>query len=303
MAIIDVKHLLKTYGSIKAVNDVSFEVHEGEIFGMVGPNGAGKTTTIECIEGLRKPDAGEVHVLGLDPQREGRILRERIGIQLQESELQDHIRVKEAIRLFSSFYKSPIREESLLEKLGLTGIQNAYYGNLSGGQKKRLFIALALVGDPEIVFLDELTTGLDPQGRRVMWDLVRSIREEGKTVVMTTHYMEDAERLCDRVAIIDHGRIVALNRPEILIQRLGAEKKVVFTVANLFKPEPLQTLPGVTRIKQNGERIIVWGKGDDLLPNIVKIAEKQGWKLKNLRLMQPTLEDVYLSITGREVHD
>src|SRR5439155_9919304 len=204
--VIQVSGIRKTYGSTVAVQDVSFEVHQGEIFGLIGPNGAGKTTTMECIEGLRRPDQGTISVLGLDPFRDVYKLQNRIGVQLQQAQLQKRIKVWEAVHLWASLYKKNVVDgDRLLEQLGLAEKRNAWFMTLSGGQKQRLFIALALVNDPELVFLDELTTGLDPQARRAIWELVRGIRERGKTVFLTTHLMEEAERLCDRVAIIDHG--------------------------------------------------------------------------------------------------
>ncbi len=228
--IVQVEGLRKVYGATVAVEDVSFEVREGEIFGMVGPNGAGKTTTIECLEGLRKPDQGMVRVLGMDPQRDGQILRERTGIQLQQSNLPERMRVWEALDLYASFYPKAADWKVLLAQLGLEEKRNAPFAKLSGGQKQRLFIALALLPDPQLVFLDELTTGLDPQARHAIWDLVRDVRAKGKTVLLTTHFMEEAERLCDRVAILDHGRIVALDTPAALIRALGAEERVVFSL-------------------------------------------------------------------------
>jgi ABC-2 type transport system ATP-binding protein len=212
--VIQVSGISKAYGSIVAVAEASFEVNEGEIFGLIGPNGAGKTTTMECIEGLRKPDRGSITVLGLDPYREVYKLQERIGVQLQEAQLQKRIKVWEAIDLWASLYqKKAVDGERLLEQLGLSDKRGSWFMHLSGGQKQRLFIALALINDPEVVFLDELTTGLDPQARRTIWDLVRDIRERGKTVFLTTHLMEEAERLCDRVAIIENGRIIDVDTP------------------------------------------------------------------------------------------
>lgn len=301
--IIQVDHLRKVYGSTVAVDDVSFEVYEGEIFGMVGPNGAGKTTTIECVEGLRQPESGHIRVLGLDPQRDGYALRPRIGIQLQESALQDRLKVWEALDLFVSFYPRTVDRQRLLEQLGLADRRNTPFAKLSGGQKQRLFIALALVSDPEVVFLDELTTGLDPQARRAMWDLVRQIRDQGKTVFLTTHFMEEAERLCDRVAIMDHGRIVALDTPENLIRTLSADHRVVFSVDGLFEPQQLSNLPGVSRIEMSGERVIVYGRTDRLVGEVVDALTKSGVRFRDLRTEQPTLEDVFLSLTGREMRD
>src|ERR1700675_238488 len=227
--VIQVSGVRKTYGSMVAVDEVSFEVNEGEIFGLIGPNGAGKTTTMECVEGLRTPDRGTISVLGLNPFRDVYKLQDRIGVQLQQAQLQKRIKVWEAVDLWSSLYqKNSVDGERLLEQLGLSDKRNSWFMNLSGGQKQRLFIALALINDPEVVFLDELTTGLDPQARRAIWDLVRGIRERGKTVFLTTHLMEEAERLCDRVAIIEHGRIVDIDTPEKLVGRHCPERSVVF---------------------------------------------------------------------------
>ena len=219
-SVITVERIRKTYGSTVAVDEVSFDVHEGEIFGLIGPNGAGKTTTMECVEGIRQPDRGTISVLGLDPFRDVYQLQERIGVQLQQAHLQKRIKVWEAVHLWASLYQKPVSDgDRLLEQLGLTDKRNAWFMTLSGGQQQRLFIALALVNDPQVVFLDELTTGLDPQARRAIWELVRGIRARGKTVFMTTHLMEEAERLCDRVAIIEHGRIIDVDTPQRLVAR------------------------------------------------------------------------------------
>lgn len=301
--IVQVEHLRKVYGPTVAVDDISFEVYQGEIFGMVGPNGAGKTTTIECVEGLRPPDSGHIRVLGLDPHHDRYALRSRIGIQLQESVLQDRMKVWEALDLFASFYPHSVDWEPLLEQLGLADKRNTPFAKLSGGQKQRLFIALALVHDPEVVFLDELTTGLDPQARRAMWDLVRGIRERGKTVFLTTHFMEEAERLCDRVAIIDRGRIVALDTPENLIRMLSAEHRVVFTVDGSFKSQRLSKLTGVTRVETIGDRVIVYGRGDGLVGEVVNALTTSGTRFRDLRTEQPNLEDVFLALTGRAMRD
>jgi len=301
--VIQVEQLRKVYGPVVAVDEVSFEVHQGEIFGMVGPNGAGKTTTIECIEGLRRPDGGSIQVLGLEPQSDGYALRERIGVQLQEAALPDRIKVWEALDLFASFYPRSVDWNPLLEQFGLADKRNAPFAQLSGGQKQRLFITLALVNDPELLFLDELTTGLDPQARRAMWDLVRDIRAQGKTVFLTTHFMEEAERLCDRVAIIDHGRIVALDTPESLIRSLGAENRMVFTMDETQALPSLQELPSVTRVERIGERTIVYGQGETLVGEVVNRLIASGVRFHDLRTEQPTLEDVFLALTGREMRD
>ncbi len=300
---IEVSDLRKFYGSVRAVDGITFEVQEGEIFGMVGPNGAGKTTAIECIEGLRRPDGGGATVLGMDPQRDGYELRERIGVQLQEASLPNRIKVWEALDLFAAFYRRSVDWPSLLEQLGLAEKSNGSFAKLSGGQKQRLFIALALLNDPDLVFLDELTTGLDPQARRAMWDLVRSIRERGKTVFLTTHFMEEAERLCDRVAIMDQGRIVALDTPENLIESLGVENRVVFSVNGRFDEESLGAVPSVTRVERVGERVVVYGQGERFVGRVVNGLESAGIRFRNLRTEQPTLEDVFLALTGRRMRE
>lgn len=299
--VVEVEDLRKVYGSIVAVDGISFEVHRGEIFGMVGPNAAGKTTTIECIEGLRQRDSGHIEVLGLDPHADGYALRERIGVQLQIAVLPKNIKVWEACDLFASFYPRSTDWEVLLEKLGLAETRNSYFDKLSGGQKQRVFVALALVNDPELVFLDELTTGLDPRARHAIWDLIRDIRKGGKTVFLTTHFMEEAERLCDRVAIIDHGRIVALDSPEKLIKSLGVEARVVFNVEGDFDQKHLSRVREATRIEQVGERVIVYGQGDALVERVVNTLSKKGIRYRDLRTEQPNLEDVFLALTGREM--
>src|ERR1700738_2791848 len=226
--VIEVSGIRKTYGKTVAIDEVSFEVHDGEIFGLIGPNGAGKTTTMECVEGLRKPDRGAVSVLGLSPFRQVYQLQDRIGVQLQQAQLQKRIKVWEAVDLWAALYqKKPSDAERLLEQLGLIEKRNTWFMNLSGGQKQRLFIALALINDPGVVFLDELTTGLDPQARRAIWDLVRGIRERGKTVFLTTHLMEEGERSCARVAIIEYGRIVDIDSPDSLVNRHCPDRSVV----------------------------------------------------------------------------
>src|SRR3954471_2347497 len=226
-AVVEVAGFRKTYGSTVAVDDVSFEVRDGEIFGLIGPNGAGKTTTMECVEGLRARDRGSIAVLGLDPFRDVYKLQHRIGVQLQQAQLQKRIKVREAVHFWASLYRKPRADgDRLLDQLGLADKRESWFMTLSGGQKQRLFIALALVNDPELVFLDELTTGLDPQARRAIWELVRGIRARGKTVFLTTHLMEEAERLCDRVAIIDHGRIIDVDSPAALVAKHCPERSI-----------------------------------------------------------------------------
>ena len=289
--------LRKAYGPLIAVDGISFEVRTNEVFGVVGPNGAGKTTTIECLEGLRHPDGGRLSILGLDPRRDGRGLRERIGVQLQASSLPDDMRVGEALGLFASFYGKPADWRPLLGALGLAEKRDAAFAKLSGGQKQRLFIALALVNDPELVFLDELTTGLDPHARRAMWDLVRSIRDRGKTIFLTTHYMEEAEALCDRVLVIDRGRIVALGTPEELIRGLGESTRIVFTAEEGYDSSPLGSVPGVAQVERDGARVVVTGKGDRLVVLVVNALDATGARFRDLRTERPDLEDVFLALT------
>ncbi|MBN2388042.1 MAG: ABC transporter ATP-binding protein [Anaerolineales bacterium] len=302
--IVKVEGLRKTYGNTVAVDEVSFEVKEGEIFGMVGPNGAGKTTTIECLEGLRKPDAGILRVLGVDPQREGQTLRENTGMQLQQSNLPDRMKVWEALDLYATFYPKAANWDELLSQLGLEEKRNAPFSKLSGGQKQRLFIALALLPDPKLVFLDELTTGLDPQARHAIWDLVRDVRARGKTVLLTTHFMEEAERLCDRVAILDHGRIVALDTPINLVRGLGVEERVVFSVEGALPAGFEKALSGEAQVEIQGRQVSVRdrsGRKTPLVSEVVGLLSTQGILFSDLRTEQPSLEDVFLSLTGREM--
>ncbi len=304
--IVKVEGLRKVYGETVAVDGVSFEVKEGEIFGMVGPNGAGKTTTIECLEGLRKPDAGTIRVLGADPQRESHTLRERTGMQLQQSNLPDRMKVWEALDLYASFYPKAADWKQLLAQLGLEEKRKAPFSKLSGGQKQRLFIALALLPDPQLVFLDELTTGLDPQARHAIWDLVRDVRSKGKTVLLTTHFMEEAEKLCDRVAILDHGKIVAIDTPAALIHGLGAEERVVFSIDGALPAGFEKGLSGGARLEVQGKQVIVHGKDGRKVPLVSEVVGqlgRQGVQFHDLRTEQPNLEDVFLSLTGREMRE
>ncbi len=300
--VIEVDLLRKQYGDVVAVADVSFGVREGEIFGMVGPNGAGKTTAIECIEGLRRPDSGTIRVLGEDPAHR-QALADRIGVQLQESALPPHVHVDEAVRLFASFYDHSADVEELIDRLGLSDKRSARFSKLSGGQKQRLFIALALVSQPEVVFFDELTTGLDPQARRSMWDLVRDVRDAGCTVVLTTHFMEEAERLCDRVLIIDNGSVVALDTPSALVASLGVERRLVFTLPEGVSAPSFEGTAVVERVEQAGERVVVYGRGDRFASAVVSRLEDAEVGFLDLRTEQPNLEDVFLALTGREMRD
>jgi len=304
--IVQVEGLRKTYGTTIAVDEISFEVQEGEIFGMVGPNGAGKTTTIECLEGLREPSVGTLRVLGVDPQQERQVIRERVGMQLQQSNLPDRMKVWEALDLYASFYPKAVDWEKLLFQLGLEEKRNTPFSKLSGGQKQRLFIALALLPDPQLIFLDELTTGLDPQARHAIWDLVRDVRERGKTILLTTHFMEEAEKLCDRVAILDYGRIVALDTPADLIHGLGAEESIVFSVDGPLPEGFEKGLSGEIRLEVQKERVIVHGKNRRKVPlvgEVVELLSSQGIPFRDLRTEQPNLEDVFLSLTGHKIRE
>jgi ABC-2 type transport system ATP-binding protein len=300
--VIEVRNLRKAYDGVTAVDDVSFNVDEGEIFGIIGPNGSGKTTTIESVIGLRKPDGGSVSVLGLDPQTEARKLGNRIGTQLQEAALPERMKVWEALDLYASFYEKTIPWEPLVEQWGLAEKRNTQFGNLSGGQKQRLFIALALLNDPQIVFLDELTTGLDPQARRATWDLIRAIREQGKTVVLITHFMDEVEALADRVAVIDHGRVIALDTPDNLIANLNGETKVFFSVPNGFQAKRLENVSGVTAVHQHNQHITISGNGA-LLANVAAALAQHNIAPADLRVQQTNLEDVFLALTGRTIRN
>ncbi|HZM95062.1 MAG TPA: ABC transporter ATP-binding protein [Vicinamibacterales bacterium] len=302
-SVIHVNNIRKTYGRTVAIDDVSLEVKRGEIFGLIGPNGAGKTTTLECVEGLRTPDRGRISVLGLDPFRQVRQLQDRIGVQLQAAQLQKRIKVWEAVDLWASLYTRHLNGDELLEQLGLTEKRNAWFMTLSGGQKQRLFIALALINDPELVFLDELTTGLDPQARRAIWDLVRGIRERGKTVFLTTHLMEEAERLCDRVAILDHGRIVDVDTPTRLVRRHCPERTIVLTTDDREADVSFQQLPQVDGVSRTNGDLSIRGRGDDLVTCVIQCLSERHIRVTDFRTINPTLEDVFLRLTGHSIRD
>ena len=299
--VVRVEGIRKLYGRTVAVDDVSFEVRPGEIFGLIGPNGAGKTTTMECVEGLRSPDRGSIAVLGLDPVRDVYRLQDRIGVQLQEAQLQKRIKVREAVDLWASLYRNSVNPERLLEQLGLVEKQNAWFMTLSGGQKQRLFIALALINDPELVFLDELTTGLDPQARRAIWELVRNIRQRGKTVFMTTHLMDEAERLCDRVAIIDRGRIIDIDSPAALVRRHCPERTVIVTTPQPSADAIFRQLPSVTAVERRDDNVSIQGRGDDFVTAVVQCLAVHAIPVTDLRTESPTLEDVFLRVTGHSI--
>jgi ABC-2 type transport system ATP-binding protein len=302
--VIQVSGVRKAYGPTVAVDEVSFEVNDGEIFGLIGPNGAGKTTTMECIEGLRTPDRGAISVLGLNPFRDVYKLQNRIGVQLQQAQLQKRIKVWEAMDLWALLYgKKATDGERLLEQLGLAEKRNAWFMTLSGGQKQRLFIALALINDPEVVFLDELTTGLDPQARRAIWDLVRGIRERGKTVFLTTHLMEEAERLCDRVAIIEHGRIIDIDRPQSLVNRHCPDRSVALATDDPHAAKRFRAIPQVETVTCNGSQITIRGQGDDLVTEVIQCLSENRIRVTDFRTILPNLEDVFLKLTGHSIRD
>jgi ABC-2 type transport system ATP-binding protein len=302
-SVITVSHLGKRYGSTVALDDVSLEVFQGEIFGLIGPNGAGKTTTMECVQGLRRPDRGSISVLGLDPTRNAAALRQRIGVQHQEAQLQKRIKVWEAVDLWSSLYSRAVDPDRLLSRLGLEAKRNAWFMTLSGGQKQRLFIALALIHEPELVFLDELTTGLDPQARRAIWGLIADIRARGTTVFLTTHLMEEAERLCDRVAIIEHGRVIEMGTPAELVERHCPERSVVFTSDATAVADRLNEVPAVRSATSEGSVHTLRGEGDDFVTDIISAIAASGIRVRGFRTESPTLEDVFLKLTGHGIRD
>ena len=296
--VLDVQHLEKRYGSFVAVEDVTFSVDEGEIFGILGPNGAGKTTTVECLQGLRRADAGELEVLGYDPRVDANQVRRQIGSQLQESALPDRIKVWEALDLFSSLVPSGQPWEGVMDQWGLSPKRDAKFGNLSGGQQQRLFVALAVVNAPRLVFFDEMTTGLDPMSRRVTWDLVRQVRDQGTTVVLVTHFMDEAEELCDRIAVINEKRVVAIDTPNGLVEQFGGGTTVTFSTdaADLGFLGEIEEVDGVTR---RGRRVTVTGHGA-LLASVAASLVGHGQKPIDLASHQASLEDVFLTITGEE---
>jgi ABC-2 type transport system ATP-binding protein len=302
-AVVEVANLRKRYKSVQAVDGISFDVNEGEIFGIVGPNGAGKTTTVECIEGLRDADAGDIRVLGLDPIKQASKLKQILGIQLQEGQLPDRMRVGEALSLFASFYRKSLPWTELMEELGLQQKTRSYYDHLSGGQKQRLSIALALVNDPRLVIFDELTTGLDPQARRAIWDLVRSVRDKGKTVILVTHFMEEAQRLCDRVAIIDHGKVIALDTPRNLIKSLNAGAVIRFTAVDPEMLGALRQVPNVRRLEVQDGVAIVQAHDLNAIGDMIKVIAARGLDFHDFVIEQPNLEDVFLALTGRVIRN
>lgn len=303
MAVIEVDELGKKYDDHVVLDRVSFSVEEGEVFGILGPNGAGKTTAVECVEGLRRPDSGTIRVLGSDPIEQSRELRERIGVQLQHTRLPETIKVWEALDLYASFYSRPRDWRELLEWWGLAEQRDTRFGRLSGGQKQRLFIALALVGDPEVAFLDELTTGLDPHARRATWDLVERVRAEGVTVVLVSHFMDEVEALCDRVAVFDRGRVVALDTLAGLIDRVDPEYRMGFRLMDVgaspaSAPEALLgNLPGVDSVSRSGDRVELVGRGD-FATEVTATLARERFLVADLRVDGRNLDDAFIALTG-----
>lgn len=301
-AIIEVNDLTVIYGSLRAVNHVTLDIHEAEIFGMIGPNGAGKTTIIECIEGLRDRYSGSIQVLGLNPKTDRRALYQRIGIHLQETSYPEKIKVWEICDLFSLFYPNPLPYNELLSEFGLDQLEHASVSKLSGGERQKLSVILSLIPQPDIIFLDELTTGLDPQARRTMWEVVKGLKAKGITVFLTTHFMDEAEYLCDRVAIVNKGEIVALDTVNNLIRSFALPDKIQFTASHL-DPAALATIAGVERIEKNGDDVTLYGSEQAMLAGVVNYLQANGITYDNLRVVRPSLEDVFLSITGARVNN
>ncbi|MFI8537620.1 ATP-binding cassette domain-containing protein [Streptomyces aquilus] len=296
MSVIEVSELRKSYGGRPVVDGVSFTVQEGEIFGVLGPNGAGKTTTVECVEGLRAPDAGRVRVTGLDPIADRARVARVLGAQLQQSELQAKLTVREALELYASFHARPADWRPLAERLGLTGKLTTRFAKLSGGQKQRLFIALALIGDPRVVVLDELTTGLDPRARRDTWELIEDIRANGVTVLLVTHFMEEAQRLCDRIAVIDRGRVAALDTPAGLIRRSAGATVISFTPSAPLDDRDLNALPALASIAHKDGRVTLAGT-DETVNAVITLLARSHVTAHQLRVTEATLDDAFLDLT------
>ena len=303
-AVLEVENLVKRYGDVEAVRGVSFNVEEGQVFGLLGPNGAGKTTTVEILEGLRDLDSGRVRVCGLDPQVNSQELKHEIGAALQSTSLPDKIRVIEAIRLFAGFYKRHRDPEDLLKRFGLEEKRSAYYAKLSGGQKQRLALAMALVNNPRVLFFDEPTAGLDPQVRREIYDIIEELRHEKKTILMTTHYIEEAERLCDRVAIIDHGKVIALGSPRELKERSAGATRIEVKLARPVANGTLKNLEGVVDARElDGSYVLHTQRPPQAIVSLVKHLEAEGNELISLEIAAPSLEDVFIEMTGRRLRD
>ncbi len=303
-AVVEVKNLVKTYGSVKAVDGISFSVPRGEVFGMLGPNGAGKTTTVEIIEGLRTADSGTVSLLGMDVSRDIRAIKERIGVQSQHPALFPNLTVEESIDFFRTLYKTSLPDSAIIGLARLEESRKILYRNLSGGQQQRLSVALAFVNDPDVLFLDEPTTGLDPQARRAMWDVVENFHRTGKTVFLTTHYMEEAQRLCDRVAIMDHGKVIALDSPRRMIEEHIKESAIQFKMTNYPGDKTLAGLTGVTKAIREGDEVLLYTSDiPAAITALLSLAAERSAALSELYVRQATLEDVFLKLTGKRIRD
>jgi ABC-2 type transport system ATP-binding protein len=296
--VVTVHHLVKRYGHLLAVNDVSFSIREGEIFGIIGPNGAGKTTTVECISGLRAPDSGSISVYGFSPQQDRNKIRALVGVQLQESALPPRLKVGEAVRLFASFYSNPLDPDELLKSLGIKQVENSAFKSLSGGQKQRLSIALALVGNPKLAILDELTTGLDPEARRETWSLIERLRDRGVTVILVTHFMDEAEKLCDRLALINQGTVRALDTPEAIAAKAGGSR-VRFVPSQPVDEQTLRAIPGVKEIERKQRYVTVIGTGD-LAPAVITALAAIGIQVSEVEARAGNLEDAFLKLTQED---
>ena len=303
-SVLQVESLTKRYGDVQAVRGISFEVAEGEVFGLLGPNGAGKTSTIEILEGLRDADGGRVSVCGFDPKTQSGELKREIGAALQSTALPEKLKVIEALDLFAGFYQRRRNKEDLLKRFGLVEKRTAFYGQLSGGQKQRLAMAIALINDPKVVFLDEPTAGLDPQVRREIYDVIEELRRDNKTIVLTTHYIEEAERLCDRVAIVDHGQIIAQGTPRELKQASADKTRIEVRLAREESEETLRTLEGVNDCRAvNGNYVLHCQRPPQAIVSLVKHLEAQSNELVSLEISTPSLEDVFIELTGRRLRD
>jgi ABC-2 type transport system ATP-binding protein len=299
-----VKDLVKRYGSFEAVSGVSFEVADGEIFGLLGPNGAGKTSTVECVIGLRDPDGGSITVCGADAVTQSALVKQKIGAQLQSTALQDKITPREALKLFGSFYSTHAAPDALIDRFALGEKADSTYDTLSGGQKQRLALALAFVNEPEVLFLDEPTTGLDPQSRRELHSSIRRMRDDGRTVLLTTHYIEEAHQLCDRIAIIDHGRVIATGKPDELIANSRSRPRISLKAARPLDKQTLRSLPGVTDVHENGDGVEIFSSGlSQTLIELVRMLDAQGNELLDLRIQKPSLEDVFIELTGSRLRE
>jgi ABC-2 type transport system ATP-binding protein len=303
-SVIQVSNLVKSYGNVTAVNQISFRVAQGEVFGMLGPNGAGKTTTVEIIEGLRTADSGSATVLGIDVSKDTRAVKESIGVQSQSPALFPSLTVREIINFFRLLYKKSVSVSQIIQLASLEESQDILFRNLSGGQQQRLSVSLAFVNDPEIIFLDEPTTGLDPQARRSMWDVIETFGRAGKTVVLTTHYMEEAQRLCDRVAIMDYGKIIALDSPQRLIESNIKESAIQFKMKEYPGDQALTSLPDVSKVVQDGDEIIVYTSNiPSAISGLLGLASQRSVEVSELSVRQATLEDVFLKLTGKRIRD